>query len=641
MELRGSRMRCVLAALGALTFAGCNFGGDLQQRTDGVSAVIGPGGGILALPGGAALEIPAGALAKDTTISIARSSAQAPGGALSSVYDFGPEGTTFSKPVTVTFTVPDGSAAGSVYWTTSQNADEELATLIQGATAVAQIGRLGHGFVGAPCGHGSAPACAVRRDVTAAFETVFWTDDGRKTRVKKPQPGVTVSALVPKTGGGYQRLPAVFEPDGSSFTIHAVPAGRYFLQIEGMPRQQGPILYEFTTSSPDLSSVVSYRQDLARASRATPVTLNVSNLDAWTPGTTLTGDLFEIASSQANLSLRPWNRSALPAAGSTAFIGTVDWQSVLNVVADNAIPGLPDAAKGDVVWFYQARHQTIGSGAAAAVYRPATKVARVSSLTLQDGAPSTVEVPLVPVPQTRSMVADVRYTRFAALAADINPSAKVQQFTFNVFATPHLTDSLDKPDDSMAVRPLLLGHDFTTGSASLPDTNYGTVAYGQFTDQPLWQEFRQTLYLYDVTISPPVGTPFTWTAFVTAQEPMSSAPIAPGLGPVRAPRINGRDLFTPQTGVGLEPTISWSAPALGEPTSVFVGIVAVDTGSVLQATVRTGSSFKVPVGVLAAGKTYVVTLTAQEAPWDGADAPPFRFGLPFYTADCFTSTFTP
>src|SRR4051812_25644128 len=145
---------------------GCSFGDDLQQRTDGASAVIGPGGGMLAVSGGPTLEIPAGALGRDTTIAIARSSAQAPGGALSSIYDFAPEATTFSKPVTVTFTVPDGTAAGSVYWTSSQSgADEELATLIQGATAVAQIGHLGRGFVGAPCGQGSAPACAVRRDV--------------------------------------------------------------------------------------------------------------------------------------------------------------------------------------------------------------------------------------------------------------------------------------------------------------------------------------------------------------------------------------------------------------------------------------------------------------------------------------------
>ena len=632
-------MRSMLAALCAGAFAGCTFGGDVH-RTDGASAVIGPGGGMLALSGGAALEIPAGALANDTTITIAQSSAQSPGGALSLVYEFGPAGTIFSKPVTVTFSVPAGTSAGSVYWTTSQSAAyEELPTMIQGTTAVAQIGHFSRGFVGSPCG--TASGCAARRDVTGSFGKVFWTDDGRKTRLATPQPGVSVSALVPTAGGGYQRFPGVFAPDGSNFTIHAVPAGRYFLQIEGMPGQQGPTLYDFTTSTPELSSVVSYRPDLARATAATPVTLNVTNLDTWIPGNSLTGDLFEIASSQANLSLRPWIRSAGPAAGSTFFNGAIDWHGVINVVADNAVAGLPDASKGDVVWFYQARHQSIGSGPAAAVYRPATKAARLSNLTLRDGLPATIDVPLAPVPQTGSMTADVRYARFAALAADVNPSARSNQFSFNVFAMPHGAGYPDMPFDSMVVRPLLLAYDFTTGSASLPDTNYGTVAYGQFSDQPLWQEFRQTLYFYEVTISPPGAASFTWTAFVTAHEAMSSAPIAPALGPVKAPQVNGRSLFQPQSGVGLQPTISWSPPAVGAATSVLVGITPLNGGTTLQATVRSGTSFTVPPGLLVAGQTYVVTLTAQQAPWDGADAPPLRSGVPSYTADCITSTFTP
>jgi len=621
---------------------GCSFGDDLQQRTDGASAVIGPGGGMLAVSGGPTLEIPAGALERDTTIAIARSSAQAPGGALSSIYDFAPEATTFSKPVTVTFTVPDGTAAGSVYWKASQSgADEELATLIQGATAVAQIGHLGRGFVGAPCGQGSAPACAVRRDVKAAFETVFWTDDGRKTRAKTRQPGVTVSALVQKTGGAYQRFPGVFDPDGASFTIHAVPAGRYFLQIEGMPRQQGPILYEFTTSTPDLSSVVSYRQGLARAATSTPVTLNIGNLDPWLPGNTLTGDRFEIASSQANLSLRPWIRSGGPATGSTSFNGTIEWRDALSVVADNAIPGLPDASKGDVVWFYQAKHQTIGAGAAAAIYLPATKAARISNLTLRDGLAATVDVPLVSVPQTGSMTADVRYSQFAALARDVNPLAKSNEFAFNVFAIPHGSQYPDMPVDSMVVRPLLLAYDFTTGSASLPDTSYGTVAYGQFGEQPLWQEFRQTLYFYDVSVSRQGAAPIASSGIIAASEPMSSAPIAPVLGPVKAPQLNGRDLFQPQIGVGLQPTISWSPPALGVATSVVVSITGVDEVFSFLATVRTGNSFTVPPGVLVSGRTYFAALTARQAAGDGPDAPALRTGVPFYSADCVTSTFTP
>ena len=71
------------------------------------------------------------------------------------------------------------------------------------------------------------------------------------------------------------------------------------------------------------------------------------------------------------------------------------------------------------------------------------------------------------------------------------------------------------------------------------------------------------------------------------------------------------------------------------------GITPLNGGTTLQATVRSGTSFTVPPGLLVAGQTYVVTLTAQQAPWDGADAPPLRSGVPSYTADCITSTFTP
>lgn len=637
MRVRGASALPQLLCLFALT--GCTFGGD-AQRSDAVTAVIGSAGGKIAMAGGAALDIPAGALGNDTAITIAQSSATSPAGALSPVYEFGPDGTTFSKPVTVTLPVAAGTSAGSVYWSSAGGSYAELPTMVQGAIAVAQIVRLSRGFVGARCGTAGGAACPVRRDVTGTFDKVFWTDDGTKTRVHVPQPGVSISALVP-TASGYERLPGTFSPDGSGFTIHAVPAGRYFLQIEGMPRQQGPILYEFTTSTPDLSSVVSYRSDLARATLPTPVTLNVSNLDPWIQGTTITGDRFEISSSQANLTLRPWLRSAGPPAGSTSFSGVIDWQSVPNLVADNAVGGLPDASKGDVVWFYQARHQTIGSGPSAAVYLPATKAARFSNLTLRDGAPVTIDVPLASIPQTGRFTADVRYSQFAALAPDVNPSARSNQFSFDVFAKAHGVQFPDAPEDQMVVRPLLIAYDFTTGASSLPDTIYGTVPYGQFSDQPLWQEFRQTLYFYDVPVSPPGAASFTWTAILSVQEPMSSAPIAPALGPVRAPRVNGRDLFQPQSGVGLQPTISWSAPALGAPTSVLVNISAVDTGAGLQATVRTGSSFTVPPGVLSPGKSYVVLLTAQQAPWDGPDAPPLRYGVPLYTADCITSTFTP
>jgi len=93
MELSGSRMRCVLAASWvALTFAGCNFGGDVRQGTDGQRRDRTRRRDARPLGWRGHWRFPPCALAKDTAISIARSSGQAPGGALSSVYDFGRRG---------------------------------------------------------------------------------------------------------------------------------------------------------------------------------------------------------------------------------------------------------------------------------------------------------------------------------------------------------------------------------------------------------------------------------------------------------------------------------------------------------------------------------------------------------------------
>src|SRR5262249_58278593 len=111
-------------------------------------------------------------------------------------------------------------------------------------------------------------------------------------------------------------------------------------------------------------------------------------------------------------------------------------------------------------------------------------------------------------------------------------------------------------------------------------------------------------------VSPPGGTAFTWPALLVAEEPMSSAAIAPGTGPVRLLQINGKDLFLRQSGVGLQPTISLSPPSLGAATFVRVFISAVDSSGSLEAIVQTGNSFTVPDGFLVAGKAYVVALTA-------------------------------
>lgn len=115
-------------ALSLLISAGC--GGDDDDgggMTDGIdtsvtSASIGPSGGMItSADGGAVLVVPAGALTATETITVARvrpSDASAPLAAFdpSLIYEFGPDGLTFSSPATLTLElqVPQDAVPGEI-----------------------------------------------------------------------------------------------------------------------------------------------------------------------------------------------------------------------------------------------------------------------------------------------------------------------------------------------------------------------------------------------------------------------------------------------------------------------------------------------------------------------------------------------
>jgi hypothetical protein len=117
------------------------------------------------------------------------------------------------------------------------------------------------------------------------------------------------------------------------------------------------------------------------------------------------------------------------------------------------------------------------------------------------------------------------------------------------------------------------------------------------------------------------------------------------LGPPRSPRIEGRDAFQAQTGVGLRPTISWSPPRLGAATAYVVRLYwtggATAKIASVSLTVYGVTSVRVPDGLLTPGAQYSSTITSVSAPWDKLDRPPFRSGMPYSTSDCMTAVFSP
>ncbi len=116
---------------------GCSGGGSSEPPAGTIKAAT---GGTVSLSGGPSVQIPAGALAVDTVVTVQQSTIQAPNGAVTPVYEFGPSGTTFSKPVTVTIPVPAGTTDGAI-WTRQEGATTftSVPTTISGGVATAQV----------------------------------------------------------------------------------------------------------------------------------------------------------------------------------------------------------------------------------------------------------------------------------------------------------------------------------------------------------------------------------------------------------------------------------------------------------------------------------------------------------------------
>lgn len=156
---RWTRTLALTSALGLL--AACGSGGDPEPGPpppgDG-TATLGPSGGTVTLSGGPSLTVPPGALTASTTLTISSKGSNGPSG--NPVYVFGPAGTTFASPVTVSLPRPASLAVGAaaaVYWTlpASSTQYEPLAATVVAGGVLADVTHFSEGFVGEPCAAGA------------------------------------------------------------------------------------------------------------------------------------------------------------------------------------------------------------------------------------------------------------------------------------------------------------------------------------------------------------------------------------------------------------------------------------------------------------------------------------------------------
>lgn len=452
-----------------------------------------------------------------------------------------------------------------------------------------------------------------------------------------PAAPVAVRALAPDGQGGRVAYAGAFTAPGA-FSIPAVPAGPYLLElVDGAGFRT---LVDTSAAAVDLGYDAAGRADLARAGLATPVTLSLSGLAPWSAGDELQ---LTAAGADAWHVLAP---SPAPAAGDVAAAFTEDWHAP---VAGGPL-GLLAAA--DTLYVHQLASSVdaasgLGFGAAAAW-------ASFTGVAVADGAGASVGLGLGAPTSTAALPAGTwALSAFEAELPSVNPAATTgaTPHALTVAASPH---PLGAPGPAARGAPVLLRVRAPLAGAG-PDPTLGALSYGRFLDAA-WSEWLGVELAASVAYTAPgAASASAEAASIGWRVPASPAPTppwAPAVTPVRAPQLTPAggapaSLFADLTGVGATPTLSWTAPATGAPTSYAVELFRLDAAG--GATVRTpvatwltaATSVALPPGLLAAGSTYYARITARAVAGDAFATAPLRRQEAAAWAQVLTGTFAP
>lgn len=430
---------------------------------------------------------------------------------------------------------------------------------------------------------------------------------------------------------------AIFSSGGRSTT--GAPDGRFelvaadWLEMElGGERMFLPA----DAATPDLSYYHLGRGDVRFPDSKTDIAFEISGLESWSRG-----DSLQIVSPNVGMTMAGPESlfAAYPADGSTEITGQrLDW-------AAHHAPIL-DAGRGDSTWVAQMATRTTSDGTT--YYGALARAGIASGFTVTDGRAGTLSAQLAPV---REAVLPLHWKggAFAALATQAGPGARPAAAP--AIAIHALPETLAHHNSFFSrfymALPTLVELGPISGSADFDEV----VTYGDpFSSAGApWTEFVTVIYAMPVPLSLPLGSGSLSARIVAALpvDALAGGAIAPPLSPVRNARIGGATLDEPRSGVGTAPTVAWDAPEIGAANSYTVTIHAIESspmGVNVQklATLRTSAtSVELPGSLLAAGASYVLTITAIAAPGTDLAAKPFLGSLPYASADHVTAVFTP
>ena len=487
---------------------------------------------------------------------------------------------------------------------------------------------------GTSCGEALAcmtGQCVPAREVRGTAAFTYWDADGPIGQL--PRGIYSARALVPDGSGGH----AAFEGQiqGSSFVIPGVPQGTYLLNVQVQGRV--PDLIETSAGDFDLGADWMGRADAVIPSLSTPVTFDVDGLVPWNAQ-----DRLELVSAGAGDFFPVFGQPPVTSvpAGSTRAAQVFDFRAQSQ--------RLIDAALGDEALVVQSA--SVPLPGTSYLYQAASAAAPTPpDFTVHDGVAETVSVVLHPIAEQGLFRADWRLTEFERYLAAMSPAAVPVAHRLTITGAPFAGTTPSPLFQGVfpeTRNPTLF---FLLVPAGAPDLTLPDLAYGRGFLPPSFVEMRAATFRARLELlAPGATTPLTSTLTMNRVEAAAGAPevVVPALTPARQPLVNGLDAFQPQTSVGETPTLSWTAPEVGVPTSYQVAIYRLGSyngASVLYFAAilfTTGTSFQVPAGFLSAGNSYVATILARDIPGESLTVP-YRQTWVLSNANLMTAPFTP
>ncbi|MGP0020062.1 MAG: hypothetical protein ACLPHP_15935 [Candidatus Sulfotelmatobacter sp.] len=479
--------------------------------------------------------------------------------------------------------------------------------------------------------------------VTVNWINTYWEPSGTVQVPIVSSTSLRVSAVAPQPDGSLTVLQGATTAPGV-ISIAGVPAGNYWLAVGGTDVIPGATAaYWTSTSTFDLGhNSAGFPLATVAGPNTTDFDFILSGLDSVS---VLTSVEFNLENQISGTLLR------IPASTSTASI-SIGYSSDF------------DWSQYTTGFLTQYEPTTLGTLNIAVLGAEAT----LSNLSLTDGATNTITQTLQNSSPT-SLNVSVQGSQWQTSLTGAAPAPPSSYSSgFSIVAEPFVTgvnapeslngSSLVLAADTYQPLGFLTFTSFTTCDATgfslsvvsaqqpgiFTDGSLGTLAY----NDPFSSTWTRAENFCEEAIIPvpvPDSTDTVNFALVTGEAvaPSSNA-LAPLVGPVQNPTINGGNLFTAATLSSTTPSFSWTAPASGAPygygVSTYVLSNPSGTPNYLSAGVFYTSQTSVTLPPLSAGNTYVFAITALVDGTATIQTSPNRSSLPTAFANVVSAPIT-